>query len=281
MKRIIKNLMLIGIAATLCIACDKGEDDDNGIAKGTFTVAQGKKVYFSQGNLQYQASTNTWRFAERQCDVVGRDYENLSSTYDGWIDLFGYGTSGWDSGANAYQPYSKNHEETDYFDGDLTGDNANADWGVYNKISNGGNKEGLWRTLTYREWYYLLFTRPHYAELHSKGRVDGIQGLILLPDDWQIPNGVKFSPKEKNWDTNDYTIAEWRKMEANGAIFLPDSKYWSSSTYQSYDNWNNSSFNRIYVYIVSTSYTDDSYQEAYNKSYRNAVCSVRLVQDVK
>ena len=45
MKRIFKNLMLIGFAATLCVACDKEEDDVNGIiAKGTFSVAQGKKV---------------------------------------------------------------------------------------------------------------------------------------------------------------------------------------------------------------------------------------------
>lgn len=215
MKRIFKNLMLIGFATTLCVACDK-EEDDGIITKGTFTVAQGKKVYFSQGNLQYQASTNTWRFAEHQYDIVGENYEKLSSSYDGWIDLFGYGTSGWNSDNHIYQPYSSY-----FWTYDLTGNYANADWGVYNKISNGGNKAGLWRTLTYSEWYYLLFSRPHYANLYSKGRVDGIRGLILLPDDWQISEKDKFTPNGKNWDTNDYTVTEWRKLEAKGAIFLP------------------------------------------------------------
>jgi len=55
--------------------------------------------------LQYQASTDTWRFAEHQWDFVGDDtdgnvFENdvkcnnalTSDSYDGWIDLFGWGT---------------------------------------------------------------------------------------------------------------------------------------------------------------------------------------------
>ena len=36
-----------------------------------FSVSSTKQVHFSQGNLQYQASTNTWRFAEMQWDFVG------------------------------------------------------------------------------------------------------------------------------------------------------------------------------------------------------------------
>ena len=71
----------------------------------------------------------------------------ISPTYSGWIDLFGYGTSGWNSGANEYQPYSTNDNPDDYLLGydalNLTGEYAKADWGVYNKISNGGNKENL------------------------------------------------------------------------------------------------------------------------------------------
>ncbi len=34
------------------------------------------------------------------------------------------------------------------------------DWGV-NQISNGGNKENLWRTLSKSEWIYLCFTRTN------------------------------------------------------------------------------------------------------------------------
>ena len=295
MKRIFKNLMLIGFAATLCVACDKEEDDVNGIiAKGTFSVAQGKKVYISQGNLQYQASTNTWRFADNQYDIIGEDNVNVSSTYEGWIDLFGYGTSGWNSGVVAYHPYSVNYQWNDYCINDLTGDYANADWGVYNKISNGGNKAGLWRTLTFSEWHYLLFTRPHSAHLYSKGRVDGIQGLILLPDDWQIPNGIEFLPMENNWTTNDYTVAEWQKMQSNGAIFLPNTGtnlnssrgdnlltylenggyYWTSSLGYYFYIGEDIVFNHFIVQLDDGS----NYVSPYHiLNY----FSVRLVQDVK
>ena len=80
----------------------------DGLLPGTFSVSAVKKVRFSQGNLQYCASSNIWRFAESQWDyvgsqnplhgnpcgtVTGSDNGNISQTYNGWIDLFGWGTS--------------------------------------------------------------------------------------------------------------------------------------------------------------------------------------------
>ena len=41
-----------------------------GMLNGMFSVSNNTKVYFSQGNLQYQASTDTWRFATNQWDYV-------------------------------------------------------------------------------------------------------------------------------------------------------------------------------------------------------------------
>ena len=66
-----------------------------GRLKGLFSVGNGKTVRFSQGNLQYQASTDTWRFAEHQYDCIGNTNSNISLFYQGWVDLFGYGTSGY------------------------------------------------------------------------------------------------------------------------------------------------------------------------------------------
>ncbi|MBQ6771707.1 MAG: hypothetical protein IJP44_12120, partial [Bacteroidales bacterium] len=37
-----------------------------GALNGLFSVNDSTQVRFSQGNLQYQASTNTWQFAENQ-----------------------------------------------------------------------------------------------------------------------------------------------------------------------------------------------------------------------
>ena len=52
----------------------------NGILPGLFSVSETQQVQFSQGNLQYQASTNTWRFAEYQWNYIGNDNSNISSS---------------------------------------------------------------------------------------------------------------------------------------------------------------------------------------------------------
>ena len=222
---------------------------ENGAIKAAFSVSDSKQVYFSQGNLQYQASTGTWRFAEHQYDIIGSDNSNISSSYSGWIDLFGWGTSGWNSGANAYQPYSTSTDYEDYYPGgsysySLTGSYANADWGVYNKISNGGNAAGMWRTLTNSEWNYVISNRTDARYLRGTATVNGVNGLILLPDNWTLPTGVTFTYGEGGWSQNTYSASDWSKMEANGAVFLPaagyrdgagvggvgsDGDYWSSS----------------------------------------------------
>ena len=144
----------------------------DGVLPGEFSVSASKKVHFSQGNLQYQASTGTWRFAEHQYTYIGDTTGNTTAdlatraTQSAWIDLFGFGTSGWNSGAICYQPYSISDVNSDYLVGgastnELMEDYANADWGVYNAISNGGNKAGMWRTLNYFEWGYLINTLLH------------------------------------------------------------------------------------------------------------------------
>lgn len=82
----------------------------DGILPGQFTVSKaGKKVQFSQGNLQFKASATTWRFAENQYDIVGganygiADGNNalMAATYDGWVDLFA-----WAADNVAFKPYT-------------------------------------------------------------------------------------------------------------------------------------------------------------------------------
>ena len=67
----------------------------------SFSVAANKKVVFAPGNLQYQASSGNWRFAEQQYLYIGNAAGNTNSgsrsTQSNWIDLFGWGTSGWDN----------------------------------------------------------------------------------------------------------------------------------------------------------------------------------------
>jgi len=200
-----------------------------GAVNGLFSVSASKQVYFSQGNLQYQASTNTWRFAENQYDYIGDANSNISSSYSGWIDLFGWGTSGWNSGANCYQPWSTSTSYSDYYPGgsytnDLTGNYANADWGVYNAISNGGNTANTWRTLTKDEWVYVFNTRTTSSGIrYAKACVNNVNGVILLPDDWSTSTYSLSSTNSTgaSFASNTISSSQWATLEQHGAVFLP------------------------------------------------------------
>jgi len=263
MKKIIASIILVIIMLSGAMAQNEnirpGSFDYIGASYKTFSVSDTKKVQFSRGNLQYNAAQDQWRFAPRQYTTVCAGNANAAADYDGWIDLFGWGTSGWNSGAVEYQPWSTSTTNTDYVPGgdglnDLAGDYANADWGVYNKISNGGNGKGMWRTLTNSEWRYLLCHGISPAVRRNKkglGTLGGIYtGMIILPDEWELPSGLSFTPGEDNeFQTNTYSFNEWSRMEAAGAVFLPcggnrstsqgltgafeNGNYWSSSCYGS------------------------------------------------
>lgn len=99
---------------------------------GLFSISANTKCDIAKSNLQFHCKNKEWRFAENAYDIIGSDNANIAENYDGWIDLFGYGTSGWNSGFNAYQPWSTSINYIDYISHDLTGDYANADWGIYN-----------------------------------------------------------------------------------------------------------------------------------------------------
>lgn len=217
-----------------------------GAIKGAFSINDSTQVMFSKGNLQYQASTGTWRFAENQYDYVGNDvYGNvmengvkcdntlISPDYNGWIDLFGWGTSGWNNGNVFYHPYD---HYTDSIDGNhgfgygptngssylfnLDGDYAQSDWG-YNAISNGGNQTtGQWRTLTKNEWNYLYSREKSYIS----ATVDGVYGAIIFPDYWVCPDGITFN-NSYSYQNNVFTIAQWELLENAGAVFMPSAGY--------------------------------------------------------
>ena len=172
---------------------------------GLFTVnSNGDQVWFSQGNLQYQASTDTWRFAEHQYDRIGNDNVNISSSYSGWIDLFGWGTGG--------NPTLVSADNIDY--------TTFVDWGV-NTISNGGNTANCWRSLTRQEWTFIFINRSNASSKYGGGKVNGVGGIIILPDDWTLPSGCNFDAGMDGWDDNVYSSQQWAKMEQAGAVFLP------------------------------------------------------------
>ena len=207
--------------------------DDSSISNGVFSVSDTLKVHFSKGNLQYQAYTNTWRFAEHQWDMIGEANENISDVYSGWIDLFGWGTSGY----NGKNPWMTSMIEADYGEGESDIAGTDYDWGVYiTRLNDGGTK---WRTLTIDEWLYLFNTRSTSSGIrYAKATVNGVNGVILLPDDWNssIYNLRKTNRTVVSFGSNSITQTDWiTKLEANGAIFLPAAGFRRETTVRHVD----------------------------------------------
>lgn len=203
-----------------------------GAIDGVFSVSASQRVYFSQGNLQYKASNGTWRFATNQYDYIGEANSNISSSYSGWIDLFGWGTSGWNCGNTCYRPWDTNRNGSFYGppgNNNLTGSYANSDWGRYNAISNGGNSSGTWRTLTYEEWRCVFKTRNTSSGIrYAKARVNNVNGVILLPDNWSSSYYTLYNTNSSgaSFSSNIISSSTWTSsLQSHGAVFLPVAGY--------------------------------------------------------
>ncbi|MBQ3945294.1 MAG: PEGA domain-containing protein, partial [Alphaproteobacteria bacterium] len=248
------------------IAISQDENTPVGAINGLFSVSGTKKVYFSKGNLQYQASTNIWRFAENQWDCIGNDNSNVSLSYKGWIDLFGCGTGD--------RPIAVSEKDNDY--------DSFVDWGS-NSISNGGLDKDLWRTLSVEEWQYVFLHRYTRSGIrYAKAVVNGVKGMIVLPDAW-ISSFYPLNEtnnKEALFESNEIDASSWGKLESVGVVFLPAAgsrsgisiydlfswgKYWTASR----SNSNSSN----YIYFGNR----DLYLN--EGSYLHYGRSVRLVQD--
>lgn len=277
-SRYLFTFMLI---ATILTGCQKDVTVPvypTGAIKGLFSVSDSDQVYFSQGNLQYQASTDTWRFAEHQYDVVGGSNKNISSDYSGWIDLFGWGTSGY----NDKHPFMTSTITTDYGNGDNDIAGTNYDWGVYNAIINGGNQAGLWRTLTKEEWVYVFNTRNTTSGIRfAMACVNGMNGVILLPDYWDSScySLNKTNNSGASFSSNIISSSLWATLEQYGVVFLPTAGYRSGTSVNSVGSgvryWSASCVNdqsTYYVWLYG-SFLDPQYG-SYHRHYGQ---SVRLV----
>lgn len=184
-----------------------------------FSVSGTTTVAFSKGNVQYigSAATPYWQFAVNQYTVLGDNGQFSDNTYAD-RDLFGWGTGDYafcvSTSDSTYQIYR--------------------DW----SMGINANSDKVWRTLSGSEWLYLFNNRNEGDYKRGIGTVNGVGGLILLPDEWTNPEGIPtFSPGAGNT----YTLEEWIEMEFNGAVFLPKAgsrigtgahslnAYWSST----------------------------------------------------
>ncbi|MBQ3709451.1 MAG: hypothetical protein II887_01970 [Bacteroidales bacterium] len=302
-----------------------GSGAPEGAINGLFTINEnGDQVYFSQGNLQYQASTNTWRFAEHQWDFVGNAtygtvFENevkcnnqqISSSYTGWIDLFGWGTSGYHNPSDPYnvnyQPWSISETydttmiynfygygpSTNETSSNLTDGSANYDWGYYNSMSNGGNQNHQWRVLTGEEWYHVINNRNIISDIrYAKAQITIpdygiINGVVLFPDNWSTSTYNPNCPNQSgvSFSSNVISLDQWNTLEDAGAIFFPAALgrrgTWmvSWNTFGGY--WSATCFSYYGAYSIV--FAEDAQEYTLDVLWHSDRCyghSVRLVQDI-
>lgn len=246
-----------------------------------FTVASGRTVKFSRGNLQYKGTTGMFRFAENQYDYVGKAAGNTapSASQAAWIDLFGWGTSEYD---NKY-PYMTSENDGDYVNSNLDG--TNYDWGVYNKQSNqnkieGGGKHD-WRVLTIDEWRYLFNERTTTSgHRYAKATVCSKAGVILLPDNWSDGTYTlsNYNDGGAGFGSNNINTTDWATLEAAGCVFLPAAMFRiGTMVYDTYGMnlyWSSTIDGDGYPYDVDFG---SGYIELNYVYYKNYGCSVRLV----
>ena len=236
-----------------------------GALVGQFSVSSTKKVYFSKGNLRYASSK--WSFFDNQYDY----YTSYSA--DAW-DKFGLRTS-----ANTYGMNTST--TSDDYSGDFV------DWGA--TIGTG------WFTLSKDEWTYLINTRSASTVggiadgRYAKAKVNDVQGVILFPDTYTHPDGVANpvginEEGDTGWNDNNYSSADWTKMESAGCVFLPAAGYRNGSTVYGAGTG---------CYYWSATPTPNGTGSAYGVGFysgypfpayycdRDGGCSVRLVRQVE
>ena len=215
----------------------------SGAIDGKFTVnADGDQVYFSKGNLRatYNGSAWSWAFATNQWDIIGNEAANTSIDGDGTIsgtgtvDLFGW--VGENSAFTGTAIYGITNSTSASQYGNTTSEALKSDWG--NTIGTG------WRTLTIDEWDYVLNTRTTTSGVsYAKATVNGIVGLILLPDNWSTDyySLTATNTAGAHYDTNVISSTDWtNSLEAHGAVFLPAGGYRNNGT--AVDNSNDQGF---------------------------------------
>ena len=272
----------------------RGKKVTTSLAKGVFSVASGKYVVFSPGNLQATTSNQgtswSWSFAEHQYDYIGNAVANnkINGTHtvseNGTVDLFGLKTDG-----SSHDGISNSKDDTNAYSGSFV------DWGL---LSISGFKSGFWRTPTKDEWVYLINTRATGITLNSTDNArftmatinttgTSVKGLIIFPDTYKggTPTGVTWGTinAASNYITT-CTTAGWAALEATGCVFLPaagnrttntvvnvnENGRYASSTISDYEH------KKAYTFVfLETTYSP---QNLGNERYEGR--SVRLVRNV-
>ena len=278
-----------------------------GALPGIFSVSPSKRVFFSQGNLQYNKSTGKFSFMTNQYDRVETKEQNVGTDYASQpiVSLFGWGTSGFPYGSECYMPYRTKQGDSRYGPSGDSGLTGEAEWG-HNEIENGGNTADWWRTLTKDEWVWLIGPQSSPVpgtNCRTSSTVNGItnarftlatinndiRGLLIFPDQytagtpigvtWGVINGISGDYEYKTKCTSD----GWNNLQTAGCVFLPEA-YWRGNEkvatyYGRY--WSSTAVEESNKYSYYLAFSGKAVNSALNNAGRSNGYSVRLVYDVK
>lgn len=265
------------VAFTLSFVACSGNGNDpvmtppQGAIAGIFSVGPNTKVYFSNGNLQAKVNAYpnepNWYFADNQWDIIGSALSVRTEYFT------------WNAIKEAYP-------------------NTFVDW-KNSSIENGNKGKTTWRVLTADEWHYLFCKRKDANSLFTTGKVNGVNGVILLPDNWSkekfdnAGKGLIYNPENdeySNDNNNNFSFVTrdgdaWTAMEQAGAVFLPAAgTYWGGVSPQNvnegcaYMSATPSTYNTSYAYEF---YCCNDWLRPKNSIYLSVGMSLRLVADVK
>ena len=150
-----------------------------------FSISASQQVSFARGNLQYCSASGSYRMAAAQYDVLEED------TAGEWVDRF-----------------------------------------VQDTLRHLGDE---WRLLSNAEARYMMEVRLCSTvggvenARYARAKVVDVHGLLLFPDLFVWPDSVALPVGVNNngisntlgWDDNVYSLADWHRLEAAGAVFLP------------------------------------------------------------
>ncbi len=217
---------------------------------GKFSVADGKQVYFSKGNLW----ADTTDPKNPVFSFEARQYDFPNSWDESHVGHFHWSKN---SSVAFAESYKDNGTNTDVFFTNATPETANSDFTV-NDVT------GKFRALSSAEWVYLF---DHHS--YKWVTINGIGGYVIAPD------GVALSA-----DT--YTEDD---LNNDGLVFIPaaacrfESSFTSGSGFGYY--WTSTAHEDAQAdrFAYAIHFSDYSYR---NEGYsRDQGFSVRLVIDVK
>jgi len=198
-----------------------------GYIDATYTVASSTTVKFAQGNL-IAVSDGVYGFDANQYDVH-TSVPTLSSGYPRY-----------------------------YF--------------TWSEIASSGNNpmeftigSKTYKTLTSAQWQYVLGLDDYArggtsvsasGHFYAKAVVNGINGLILLPDNWSDSNYTlsNYNTTNAAFTGNTITSTQWTTLESEGCVFLPvaGNAYGSSVYYATTDGyyWSSTEDGSSYAYYL-------------------------------